>query len=54
MVMTAGWHLVTLKPDASCIPDTLSFNLLRAVLDFAALCVTSSLATTLRDSLLLR
>lgn len=47
MVMTAGWHLVTLKPDASCIPDTLSFNLLRAMLDFAALCVTSSLAATL-------
>lgn len=54
MVMTAGWHLVTLKPDASCIPDTLFFNPLRAVLDFAVLCVTPSLAVTLRDRLLLR
>lgn len=46
--------LVTLKPDASCIPDTVSFNLFRAVLDFAVLCVTSLLVMTLRDSLLLR
>lgn len=52
--MTAGWHLVTLKPDASCIPDTLFFNLLRAVLDFAVLCATPSLAVTLRDRPLLR
>lgn len=54
MVMTAGWHLVALKPEDSCIPDMLSFNLLKAVLDLAVLCVTSSLAVTLRDRLLLR
>lgn len=47
--MTAGWHLVTLKPEDSCIPDMLSFNLLRAVLDFAVLCVTSSFADTPRQ-----
>lgn len=49
------WQLCgTLKPDASCIPDTAPFNLLRAVLDFAVLCMTSCLAVTLWDSLLLR
>lgn len=49
------WQLCgTLKPDASSIPDTVPFNLLRAMLDFAVLCMTSSLAVTLWDSLLLR
>lgn len=48
------WQLCgTLKPDASCIPDTVPFNLLRAMLDFAVLCMTSCVAVTLWDSLLL-
>jgi len=51
--MTAGWHFVALKPDASCVPDTLSSNLPRAVLGVAVLHVTSSLAVPLQDSLLL-
>lgn len=45
VVMTVG----TLKPVASCAPDTLAFNLLRAVLDFAVLHVTSSLAVAPRQ-----
>lgn len=45
MVMTVG----TLKAVASRAPDTLAFNLLRAVLDFAVLRVTSPLAVAPRQ-----